>query len=65
MDKDLKIELVESKLKENGFIIISKPERYKIADSMMYNSPYHLIKKGVDYRTLLLIEDLKKIVKKI
>lgn len=28
-------------------------------DSLMFDSPYHLLKKGVDYKTQLLIEDLK------
>jgi hypothetical protein len=30
-------------------------------DSMMFNTPYHLLKTGVDYRTQLLIEDIIKV----
>lgn len=51
---------VESELKKKGFTILGSPERYKMPDSLMFNSSYHLIKKGVDYRTALLIQDLKK-----
>ena len=31
-----------------------------IPDKMMFNTPYHLNKNGVDYRTSLLIEDFQK-----
>lgn len=51
---------VETELKKKRFTLIGSPERYKMADSLMFNSSYHLIKKGVDYRTALLIQDLKK-----
>jgi hypothetical protein len=54
------IKEVENKLKESGYNILSTPERYAFPDSLMYNSPYHLTKSGVDIRTNLMIEDLKK-----
>jgi hypothetical protein len=50
---------IETELKEKGFILLGTPDRYKIPESLMFNSPYHLSKKGVDYRTQLLIEDLE------
>lgn len=60
-DKSLsKIQRVENLLKKNKFTILGTPENYKFADSLMFNSSYHLLKKGVDLRTLRLIEDLKK-----
>ena len=55
------IKEIENQLKRNGFNTIGSPERYMIPDSMMFNTPYHLSKKGVDYRTNLLISDIKKI----
>lgn len=58
------IKQVEQKLKENGFILISTPEEYIMPDNLMFDTPYHLTKKGVDYRTGLLIQDLKKVIKR-
>lgn len=58
----IKIKKVENKLRENGFILISSPEEYKMPDCFMFNSAYHLNKAGVDYRTELLIKDIKKIL---
>jgi hypothetical protein len=55
-----KIKEIEVRLKENGFYLLDSPERFSIADSLIFNTSYHLTKKGTDYRTSLLIEDLKK-----
>lgn len=55
----IRIKQVENELKKNGFILISKPEEYKMHDSLMFDSAYHLNKMGVDYRTKLLIKDIK------
>ncbi len=54
------IQKVKNELMKSNLMIIGTPERYKIPDSLMFNSPYHLNKKGVDYRTKLIIEDVKK-----
>ena len=35
------------------------PEKYKIPDDMMFDTIYHLSKKGVDFRTNLLILDIR------
>jgi hypothetical protein len=51
---------IESELKKKDFNLLGTPERYKMSDSLMFDSPYHLLKKGVDHRTKLLIEDIKK-----
>jgi hypothetical protein len=56
----LAIQKVYDELSKSGLMLIGTPERYKIPDSLMFNTPYHLNKKGVDYRTKLLIEDIKK-----
>lgn len=56
----VQIREIEKVLKKNGYNPISTPERYSIPDSLVFNTPYHLTKGGVDLRTSLLIEDLKK-----
>ncbi|MGI4750400.1 MAG: hypothetical protein ACRYFB_07190 [Janthinobacterium lividum] len=56
------IKQVQQKLKDNSFILISTPEEYMIPDSLIFDTPYHLTKKGVDLRTNLLIKDLKKVI---
>ena len=53
---------VKEVLKDNHFILISSPEEYIMPDSLMFDTPYHLTKKGVDYRTELLIKDLKRVI---
>lgn len=54
------IQKVNDELLKSSLMLIGTPERYKIPDSLMFNMPYHLNKQGVDYRTELLIEDIKK-----
>ncbi len=54
------IKEIESQLKRKGLNTIGSPERYMIPDSVIFNTPYLLSKKGVDYRTNLLISDIKK-----
>ena len=61
---ELQITKIETALKSNGFNILGNPEKYEIPDEMMFNSIYHLSKRGVDYRTNLLISDLRKILNK-
>jgi len=53
------IKKVETEYQKNGLIILGTPERYMMVDSLMFNSRYHLNKKGLDYRTQLFIEDFK------
>ena len=58
------ISKIEKKLSENNFLLLGYPERYKIPNNMMYNTPYHLTKEGVDLRTQRLIEDLSQAINK-
>lgn len=53
------ISKINNELVNSGLTIIGSPERYKMADFLMFDTPYHLNKRGVDYRTGLLIQDLK------
>ena len=55
------IKKVEDKYIENRFTILGTPEKYILPDSLMYDSPYHPSKNGADIRTLLFIEDFKKV----
>jgi len=59
-NKKKAIKEIEAALKENHFKILGNPERYKMPDSLMFNTPYHLSKKGMDYRTRFLIEDFNR-----
>lgn len=58
------VKQVERQLKDHHFLLISSPEEYIIPDNMIFDTPYHLTKKGVDHRTGLLIRDLKKALKR-
>ena len=53
------IRKVESEYRKHDFMVLGAPDRYRMHDSLMYDTSYHLNKTGVDYRTELLIEDLK------
>jgi hypothetical protein len=55
--KDKVNEIYETLQKEN-FVILGSPERYTFPDSLMFDSPYHLTKEGVDLRTKYLIDDI-------
>lgn len=50
---------LEEELKKKDFSLLGTPERYMMPDSLMFNTSYHLSKEGVDYRTQLLIDDIK------
>ncbi len=50
----------ELRKRKRNYIILGNSERYKFPDSLMFDTPYHLLKKGVDLRTKLLIEDYKQ-----
>lgn len=49
---------------KNNFSVISLPETFKMENQYMYDTPYHLIKKGVEIRTNHLIKDLKTYIKR-
>ena len=54
---------VEKTLRSNDFKLLGTPQRYRMPDILMFDTPYHLSKKGVDIRTELLIQDLKTVLK--
>ena len=58
------INKVEDELRKNKLKLLGNSIDYKMSDSLTFNSPYHLNKIGVDYRTQLFISDFKKEVSK-
>lgn len=52
---------VENYLKRNGHPFIIDPDSCSFGEKYMYDSDYHLNKKGVDIRTSLVIDALKKV----
>jgi hypothetical protein len=57
------IEFVDSVLKVNDFHVISNPYDYIMADTLFFNTSYHLNKNGAQIRTSKLISDLQKVLK--
>ena len=62
MNDEKEITFIEQQLKSKNFSLLGNPARYKMPDSLMFDTPYHLVKKGVEQRTQLLIEDLKRVL---
>lgn len=60
-DKILK---VEKTLNEHEFNVLGNAKRYSMPVEMMFNTSYHLNKKGVEHRTNLFIEDYIKAQRK-
>lgn len=58
----LQIDEVDKTLMNKGFYVISRPENYIMPDSLVYDTPAHLVKAGIDIRTAKLIKDLRKVL---
>lgn len=52
------IERVEQELRKRELPLLAPMRRYRIDDHFCYDTPYHLVKKGVGIRTQLFVEDL-------
>jgi hypothetical protein len=55
------IEKLFTEIKNSHFNILGTPEQFKMPDSLIFNTNYHLTKQGADLRTNLLISDLKAV----
>ena len=56
------IKEVENILSTSGLLVLGSPERYMMTrDLLLFDTPYHLNRTGVEYRTGLLIEDLLEV----
>jgi hypothetical protein len=53
------INYIYNNLKKEKFNILGTPLKYKMPDDIMYGTTYHLSKKGLDLRTILLVTDIK------
>ncbi|MDR1544250.1 MAG: hypothetical protein LBS50_07595 [Prevotellaceae bacterium] len=53
------INKVQRDIEQNNFQVFGTPERYMMPDSLMFDTPYHCNRKGVEYITNLRIEDIK------
>lgn len=58
------INLIAHELNKVELSFFSNPERYKLNDSLFFNTAYHCNKKGVDVRTALVIEDIYQYLRK-
>lgn len=54
------IEIIAQRIQQDHFDVIGYPARYAMPDSLMFNTPYHLTKAGMEYRTKLLVQDIKR-----
>ena len=52
------IHYLERELRRHKLPILGTPERFKMTDDMIFDTAYHLNKKGVDRRTELLRQDI-------
>ncbi len=60
-DQDsIEINRLAKSLQDGGFTLLGSPSRYRMPDSILFDTPYHLIQPGVNHRTHLLMEDLRK-----
>jgi hypothetical protein len=57
------IHFIEKQIRSTGAEVITTPERFIMTDDLLFDTPYHLNKKGVDRRSQLMIEDLRKALK--
>ncbi len=51
------IKKIADTFRQYNFTVLGYPERYKFPNDMMFNTVYHLNKRGVERRTELFIED--------
>ena len=58
------IDYLDKELRNTGMNVIGTPEKFIVDDDLLYDTPYHLNKKGVDRRTLLLLQDIRSAMAK-
>lgn len=56
------IDRLSELLQEEGIPFAADPARYRLDDALCFDSPYHFTEQGVDQRTTLVIEDLKRLL---
>jgi hypothetical protein len=58
----LKISEVEEALQNSSITVVGSASRYRMSRRYFFDTPYHLNKKGIDHRTDLIIEDIRKVL---
>lgn len=53
------IKEIETQIRARDLVVMGRPERYIMPDSLVFDSPYHFMKQGVELRTQLMIEDIR------
>ena len=56
------IERIVDELKQAGIPFAADCHRYKFGNSLFFDSPYHLLREGIDLRTKLITEDLETLM---
>ncbi len=54
------IDKIYRAIREHNLPVIAKPERYVLPDSVFFDTSYHLIRPGIERRSELIIEDLRR-----
>ncbi len=54
------IDKIYYSIKEHNLPVIATPERYEFPDSVFFDTNYHLIMPGIERRSELIIEDLRR-----
>lgn len=54
------IDKIYYSIREHNLPVIATPERYEFPDSVFFDTNYHLIMPGIERRSELLIEDLRR-----
>jgi hypothetical protein len=57
-NQEYAINMIDSVLESRNMPFFRPPEEYCFADSLFFNTPYHLNKKGIEKRTEMMIKDL-------
>ena len=58
------IDSLELFMNRNNIPFHVKPERYSFPDSLFFDTPYHMTLSGAKKRTLYVVEDMKRFIKK-
>jgi hypothetical protein len=56
------IKKIQTEFESNSFQIMGTPERYIMPDSMLFDTPYHCNRKGINYITGLRINDIRRMI---
>ncbi|KAA0991322.1 hypothetical protein [Dyadobacter aurulentus] len=54
------IQKIFNELSDKGLPVLANPAKYRFADSLFFDTNYHLTKSGVDLRTSMVIDNLKQ-----